>query len=270
MKPIPVSEQEKNAFRHSIEPFNKHWPTLRATLDKAFYTRLELPDKHGIPISGLGKQCAETSEEIWFVCTNGYGIAGTKLLRGLFERAVAAAYFAKNPEAVRKFLDSFDVDFGRLLHRYEEFLQASGADPSKILPAELLRSVEEDYKLAKEKEERCEKCGSPKARMDVLSMAQNASPRLVPYYGPCFLEPTLHVHCTWYSVLEGVNVGAGQHHVDFNPQFEGKRALRTLQLAHFVILDALETQSGYFRLALEDEITQQREDYTKLWDRVAL
>ncbi len=90
MSPIPIPEQERKAFFQRIEYFNKYWPTLEATLDRAFCAPLSLRDKQGFTMAGLGKQCADTFEEIRFVCTNGYGLAGTKLLRGLYERTVAA------------------------------------------------------------------------------------------------------------------------------------------------------------------------------------
>jgi len=263
---MPISEEEKKAFLQRIDSLNKYWPTLETTLARAFYSRLTLPDKHGITMGGLGKQCADTFEEIRFVCTNGYGLAGTKLLRGLYERTVTAAYFAKKHEAASKFLDTFAIDFGRLMHRHQEFAEANGEDPGKILPAEVLRRIEEDYERAKDTEERCDKCDAPKGRVDVLSMAQGAIPALVPYYGYCYLDPTFHVHCTWYSVLEGVKVTAGENHIDFQPHPEGERALRTLELSHFVILHAVETQNAYFHLSLEEEIAQRWAEYRQLWE----
>jgi hypothetical protein len=264
--PMPISEEEKKAFLQRVESFNRYWPTLESILDRAFYSRLTLPDEHGITVGCLGKQCADTFEEIRFVCTNGYGLAGTKLLRGLYERAVTAAYFAKKHEAAGKFLDAFAIDLGKLMHRHQKFAEANGEDPNKILPAEVLQRTEEDYKRAKETEERCDRCGAPKGRVDVFSMAQAAIPALVPYYGLCYLEPTFHVHCTWYSVLEGVKVTAGENHIDFHPHLEGGRALKTLQLSHFVILHAAETQNAYFHLLLEEEIAKRWAEYRPLWE----
>lgn len=263
---MPISEEKKKAFFEAIERFNRYWPELKGTLERAFYTYLTLPDRNGIVMAGLGKQCADVFEEIRFVCVNGYGLAGTKLLRGLYERTVAAAFFAKNPEAAHRFLDSFDLDFGKLIHRYQEFAKANGQDPNKILPDWALQLIEEGYKRAKKEEEHSDRCGAPKGRMDVFSMAQDSSPTLAPYYGRCFLEPTFHVHCTWYSVLDGVNVTAGENHIDLNPHPEGERAVVTLQLSHFVILNAVKTQNAYFHLALEEEIAQRWADYKALWE----
>jgi hypothetical protein len=261
-----LREVDKKAFFQAIERVSQYWPALETTLHRAFYCDLPILDKNAITMAGLGKQCAETIEEIHLVCINGYGLAGTKLLRGLYERTVTAAFFAKNPEAARRFLDSFDLDFGKLMHRHQEFANANGQDPNKILPTELLARVEDDYKRAKEEEQRCDRCGAPKGRLDVFSMAQASGPALVPYYGLCFLEPTLHVHCTWYSVLEGVKVMPGQNHIAFDPHPEGERALKILQLSHFLILHAVETQNAYFRLSLEEDIAQRWADYKALWE----
>lgn len=262
---MPASEEEKKAFLQRVDSFNRYWPTLEATLDRVFYSRLTLPDKNGITIAGLGKQCADTFEEIRFVCMNGYGLAGTKLLRGLYERTVTASYYAKNPNAAGKFLDLFAVDLGKLVHRLQKFAEANGVDPTTILPAEVFQQIEESYKRAKDTEESCDKCGAPKGRVDVVSMAQATIPALVPYYGPCYLEPTLHVHCTWFSVLEGVKATEGENYIDLHPHLEGERALKSLELSHFVILHAVETQNAYFRLRLEEEISKRWDEWRQLW-----
>jgi hypothetical protein len=125
---MSMREDENEAFFQAIERVSQYWPALESTLDRAFYSGLTLPDNNGLIMAGLGKQCAETLGEIHFVCRNGYGLAGTKLLRGLYERTVAAAFFAKNPEAARRFLDSFDLDFGKLMHRHQEFAKANGQE----------------------------------------------------------------------------------------------------------------------------------------------
>jgi hypothetical protein len=249
-----------------IKRFENHWPTLETTLDRTFYARLKPPDKNGITVAGIGKQCADTFGEIRFACMSGYGLCATKLLRGLYERAVVHAYFAKNREAAERFLDSFAVDLGKLMRRHEEYAQAAGTSLKESLPVEVIQCIEQDYKRAKGSVEYCESCGAPKARVDVLSMARDAVPSLVPYYGLCYFEPTLHVHCTWYSVLEGVKVSSvGESDLEFDPVPEGERSLRTLQLSHFVILQAMETQIRYFGLELQEEVGQLRAEYDRVW-----
>jgi hypothetical protein len=61
-------------------------------------------------------------------------------------------------------------------------------------------------------------------------------------------------------------VTPGQNHIDFDPHPEGERALKILQLSHFLILHAMETQNAYFRLSLEEEIAQRWADYKALWE----
>lgn len=257
-------------FPKRLAPFQEYSPTLRATIDKTFYAQLTKPDKQAIIIAALGHQCACGFDEICFICTHGYGLAGTKLLRGLYERAVASAFFAKNEDAATKFMQSFDVDFARLLHRNQEFLKANGEDPAKILPEKLLQKVEGDFKIAKEKEERCEACGAPRGRVDVVTMARMALPELVPILGLAYLEPTLHVHCTWYSVLDSIDtIQNEEHQLEFQPRIEADRAMRTLQLAHDVILHTLKTHDAYFGLNLETEIEQRRREYHELWKTIA-
>ena|ERR1700732_2698971 len=53
----------------------------------------------------LAQRCREDFCEISFLVVNGYGIAGSKLLRGLYERAVTIAYLIQHPDKARRFLN---------------------------------------------------------------------------------------------------------------------------------------------------------------------
>src|SRR4051794_1197276 len=52
----------------------------------------------------LGYACRSDYLEILFLSVNGYGTAASKLVRGLYERAVALAYIVKYPEKAERFV----------------------------------------------------------------------------------------------------------------------------------------------------------------------
>ena len=52
----------------------------------------------------LGHTCRHDFVEILFIAINGYGGGATKLLRGLYERAVTIDYIIQNPEKVGRFI----------------------------------------------------------------------------------------------------------------------------------------------------------------------
>lgn len=265
-------EDEKNRFFKKVGVISEYLRTFDQTINKAFFSRLNVLDGRTMIMSGLGYQCATTFEEVRLVCREGFGLAGAKLLRGLYERVVTAAYFIKNPEAATEFVRSFDLDFGKLLHRNQEFFRTNGVDPNQILPDDVLKGVEKSYKEAREKvrENSCKECGAPRGRVDVVSMAQNALPSLVPYLGIAYLQPTLHVHASWYSIVDSLNLIKWEgDHMELDPQPEEDRALKILQLAHLLMLHAFETQNTYFTLNLDEEIAERRKEYDQLWEAVS-
>ena len=46
---------------------------------------------------GLGHTCRDDYLEVVFLAVNGYGVGASKILRGLYERAVALAYIISDP-----------------------------------------------------------------------------------------------------------------------------------------------------------------------------
>jgi hypothetical protein len=52
----------------------------------------------------LGQTCREDYLEVAFIAVHGFNVATTKLLRGLYERAVTHAYIIKDPEKVMRFI----------------------------------------------------------------------------------------------------------------------------------------------------------------------
>ena len=51
----------------------------------------------------LGETCRVDFLEILFLAVHGWGVGASKLLRGLYERAVALAYMLKHPEKADRF-----------------------------------------------------------------------------------------------------------------------------------------------------------------------
>jgi hypothetical protein len=46
----------------------------------------------------IGQACRDDFGEVVMLTSHGLGSGGMKLLRGMFERAITAAYLIKNPE----------------------------------------------------------------------------------------------------------------------------------------------------------------------------
>jgi hypothetical protein len=60
----------------------------------------------------LGSVVSEDFTEVWLLAGNGLGTGAMKVLRGMYERTVTAAYISKFPEQVKPF-----SDYGQIAHR---------------------------------------------------------------------------------------------------------------------------------------------------------
>ncbi len=79
--------------------------------------------------------------EILLCCANGYGMAGMKLLRPMFEGVVAALYVANHPEEAEAFLE-YHVVHQRKIQKVAE---SAGVDLSVVIPAEQQDAIELKY-----------------------------------------------------------------------------------------------------------------------------
>src|SRR5437879_12788998 len=64
---------------------------------------------------GLGHACRQDFLEVVFLAANGYGSASSKIIRGLYERAVALAYIVQNPDKAERFVRFAGVQEHNLL-----------------------------------------------------------------------------------------------------------------------------------------------------------
>ena len=232
-------------------------PTVTAFEDKVMADRV---------VFGLGRIIADDFGELLTLSGNGYGIGAYKILRGLYERLVTAAYIAKNPSEARPFVEDDAIKKWKLWRQAIEVMP----DLKASTPKEKIDSLEAEYKRVKTKraESNCNKCGQPKTqeawiRVDLASMAKQADLNLSALYGACYLTPTFHSHAT------GFGLGAR-----FRPTKEGsnsyqetseKEARQSILLAHNLVLRHLTLQNEYFNLGLDTEIQPRIDAFLRIW-----
>jgi len=96
-------------FQARYPEFLKHIPKVVSFAEKVTRVEVDFEPRVNIVIHGLTMMCLEEFMKIVLVCGNGYGIAGLKLLRTMYENAVTAHYLHQHPDEVDKFLDYFFV-----------------------------------------------------------------------------------------------------------------------------------------------------------------
>jgi len=257
-----------------VKEFVKRHPSLptkfdalHATLKKTFIREIALPTDADRAIFFLGRLSAEDFWEIFLLCANGYGIGGLKILRGLYERAVTAAYIAKNPEEAQRFWDYHHVQVGRRFNHAKQVF-----DMTKHFTAEKIEEIKTSYQSAKEKfqETLCEKCKTTRtqfswSQLDIASMAAKSRGDLRDLYFPCYFVPTMQSHATVQSLLDRLLEEDGL--VRFDEAAQPDRADEALIGAHKVILLVLDTQNGFFKLGLEDELQGRMADFMEVWSK---
>jgi len=214
----------------------------------------------------LGQACREDYLEIAFMGMHGFNFATTKLLRGLYERAVTHAYIIKNPEKVMRF-----IRFGRV----QEYRVMKGAleagvseeDFDKHMPPEnsIAKATERRNEVKDEfKVEECEVCGmeAPVSwdKHSIGAMARKAGPLYNAHYLGGYAMPNLHVHATFTSAvrLEGVDEKTAAI-------FRAREAYSNMGQASSIMLLVLKEQNELFKLGLDEELEAAEKAIAEEW-----
>ena len=87
----------------------------------------------------LGRICVEEFSEIFLLAGNGHGIGALKILRGMFERAVTAAYILANPDQADAFLEYDKVN------KHKAYMHAKKlGDHRPRLAPETIKRIQEE------------------------------------------------------------------------------------------------------------------------------
>jgi hypothetical protein len=277
-------------FIQENKRFLDEWPLLQAVVEKVFLNRTihppseevwaqvkDLPDdapellaiddkyRTDLIVYTLGRIAVDDFSEVVVLAGNGWGVGALKILRGMYERVVTAAYIARTPEASRAFADSFWT------HRLKLWNRLSTLDPTieERSTPEVVDTVKSEGKKAEERKKMsvCKHCGQIKTvdawtPLDLASMAKIAGKYLEDLYALCYLDPTSHMHAT------GAGLTARMKHTDdswlyeLDTTAEGQIALH---LGHTLLVFDLGIQNDYFNLGLEGQIEPRLHAVTSVW-----
>lgn len=262
------SQEDWQQFLKSHQVLLRKLPLLFKTFERIFLRTMETNDPADRVIYFLGRIAMEDFMEIVLLCGNGYGVGALKILRGLYERAVTAAYLAKYPEKVDSFLDYHQVHLGKLLNHTAELF-----DLRRLFSEDKLTEIGERYEQAKQhfQEPLCKKCGTTRtqfswSKLDVGAMAKRADEHLAKLYLECYFLPTLQTHATFHALsTQARQSEAGGLTYDDNAQ--RKAADSAFRGAHLTMLLALGTQNRYFKLGLDEELGERRGDFAEAWGK---
>jgi hypothetical protein len=210
---------------------------------------------------GLGHTCREDYLDIAFLFINGHLNAASKLLRGLYERALSLAYMIQNPEKAERFVRFAAIQEHRAMQAAlrvvseEEFDRVMASKMSAAQMRELYRQIKPEFEITD-----CAKCKTKRVQtswdIDVASMAQKAG---APFDRGVFLlgytVPTLNIHATLASTYDGTRTESEL----------SKDGDVTLILATEIFLQVLRSQNILFSLGLDAEFNSFTENFRRVW-----
>ena len=284
--------EAQQKFMQENKKYLDEWASLRPVIEQVFLNRTihppsketwekvaHLPDdapevraiedkyRTDVIVYTLGRIAVDDFSELVSLAGNGWGVGALKILRGMYERIVTAAYIAKTPTASRPFGDSFWT------HRLKLWNRLNTVDPAiaqRVTP-EVVETIKTEGRKAEERKKMslCNACGQVKTidawtPLDLASMAKIAGKSLEDLYAYAYLDPTSHMHAT------GAGMSARMTHTDDAWLYKldtTAEAQVALTLGHNLILQNLGIQNEYFALGLEDSIHKRLEAYGPVWDR---
>jgi len=207
--------------------------------------------------------------DLLILAGNGRGIGAKKLLRGMYEHLVTAAFIAQNPAEAKAFNDHAAVEKGKIWNRLVEI------DPSirdESTPEEI-QGIEDRFRKAQAqvKSELCNKCGQPvtqeawtRASVDTMAAKVDAisGTDLAKLYASYYLMPTYHAHPTAYGLesrLQTTDDGLAFK------ELSEHEATDTVMRAHILILRLFKLFNGYFQLGLDGEVGVRRDSFAEIW-----
>lgn len=195
----------------------------------------------------VGKVCWEDFSEIMVCSGNGYGIAGMKLLRGLFERAVTLRYLHENPSELENFWDYHNIAQRRLMMATNEALGQSAYS------TETMADLEARYQAVKSKfEVKC--CKHPNcnltrqnhtwSKLDMVAMAKTTP--LGKLLVPGYYMPLRQAHATVASMLDRLEQSS-EGGLAFVSKAQRKEADYAVRIAINILLEVFQVQVDRFK-----------------------
>jgi hypothetical protein len=194
----------------------------------------------------LGHTCRQDFLEIVFLAINGYGAGATKILRSLYERAVAIEYLIQNPTKIERFLQVAAIQEKRVVEVALKQVPQERID-AEMEPGNTVPEIRERYERYKGtfKATACTACGvktPPSWDLDLVSMVQKVGEPYQQVFLLAYTNPNFKIHATLASA---------------SPTDEGredKDAETALLVGTELLLAVMKSQNALFSLKLDAEI----------------
>jgi hypothetical protein len=202
------------------------------------------------------------------MAANEYGAAALKLLRGLYERAVALAYMVKDPAKTERFARFAAIQEHKAL---KEGLKLTTEEHWNAImnPRNAASEIRSRFEEVKQKFEQtdCKKCQTKRLAitwdLDVASMVAKVGTPYVQYYFMAYTNANLQIHATLASALREDNKDPDTRRR--NRQLEADTALFC---ATMLMIEVIREQNTLFELRLGDRAQSTQDAMAKVWQEL--
>ena len=267
---------ESDAFFERNPKFFDAFERLMVLANKTFGREYQPKDRLQDIAFNLGETCRMDFFETLFLAVHGWGIGAEKLLRGLYERAVALAYMIKHPDKAERLVRYAAIQEYKLMLPAVELFGEKAFDDAMagnttVAQIKKFRDlVKSEFQIPV-----CKKCHDKGTcqhtatafswdENGVLAQAQDVGEPYTTYYLGGYAQPLMHAH---------VSLTAAMREHDKKPDDERKRRRRheadaALLHAHALMLMVIRSQNQLFSLGLEQEIEACEKDMPEVWSLV--
>jgi Family of unknown function (DUF5677) len=252
-------------FKEHYPVFIERFRNLTNLMSKTFERTASCPEPIDKVTYFLGRLSSEDFLEILLLVGNGYGIAGLKILRGMYERVVTARYLTVNPGEVDRFLDFHWVQQRKTIR---EIIRTFG---EASIPSERVKEVDENYARVRNSfvVTACSACGRKDvsytwSKLDFVSMARAAggTGQLVAL---AYYLPMREAHSTTGAILSRLSLDPGNV-LMFESGAQNREGEFALITAHNLLLNVIDLQKEYFKLEfLAEPLQASLDDFNEIW-----
>jgi excisionase family DNA binding protein len=256
---------ESEAFFDRHPNFLCAFERLRVLVNRCFGRSLPKP-YYGPEyiLFGLGESCREDFLEILFLSVNAHGCGASKLLRGLYERAVALAYMVKERAKIRRFTNFAAVQEHKALNEALKISTEQAWD-AVMGPGNTAAEIRSRFDAVKAEFGQTGKKSKRKRPattwdLDVASKVRKVGAPFDMYYVGAYTAANFEIHATLASAMR-----------EDNKDKDGRRAqrLRQADFALFcsamLLVEVIRSQNMLFVLGLDSEIQATEDAVARVW-----
>lgn len=211
----------------------------------------------------LGHTCRDDFLDVVFSSVHGRREMATKLIRPLFEKALAIAYMIKHPDAAERFVRYAAIQEHRMLEAALLFAPEDQIN-ERLKGTTSISQIREFYEQIRPefKETVCKKCGKERLKgswdVDVTTMVRDVGEPYSRTFFLAYVIPNQSIHATLASTWSGKEPA---------PEEIGPLDVNLI-LALDLMTEVMRSQDQVFSLGIEQRLSDCVDSFKAIWPEI--